>query len=124
MAALVFMLSTNMGLTFTMRSLGWFSGETFRVGAAHGRLAGKWRLEDVVIKTTGATAELSLLAVDWRPSQLLSGHLDVDTILAREVHVVVKERKESGDGSSRQGEAAIGRWLESATCNHRQHYCH
>jgi translocation and assembly module TamB len=103
MAALVFMLSTNMGLTFTMRSLGWFSGETFRVGAAHGRLAGKWRLEDVVIKTTGATAELSLLAVDWRPSQLLSGHLDVDTILAREVHVVVKERKESGDGSSRQG---------------------
>jgi translocation and assembly module TamB len=100
MAALVFMLSTNMGLTFTMRALGWFSGETFRVGAAHGRLAGKWRLEDVVIKTTGATAELSLLAVNWRPSQLLFRHLDVDTILAREVHVVVQE---GGDGGSRQG---------------------
>lgn len=71
------LLETQAGLQWTVHLIERHSGGAVRIGAANGRLAGPFTLNDVHLTLPGADIDIKHLELDWQPSDLLFGQLRI-----------------------------------------------
>ncbi|MFS8609612.1 MAG: hypothetical protein LOD94_16715, partial [Gammaproteobacteria bacterium] len=79
---------TESGLLTAWRLAAPLLPRALAVGAVDGRLAGPIVLRDVVYRDDAWSATISRVELEWRPSRLLVGALDVERLLASDVELI------------------------------------
>jgi translocation and assembly module TamB len=88
------LLFSTAGLSTTVRLVDSLSGGGIVVGESHGRLAGAWRLENVVVEMSGHRITIGELACRWQPRKLLRGTLSIGALTARQVTVTLADTEQ------------------------------
>ncbi|SHH45726.1 autotransporter secretion inner membrane protein TamB [Desulfofustis glycolicus DSM 9705] len=94
LALVAALLFSNAGLSTTVRLVSGLSGGGVVIGESHGRLAGAWRLENVVVEMSGGRITIGELACRWQPRKLLRGTLSIGALTARQVMVTVADTEQ------------------------------
>lgn len=85
--ALGWALGTESGLRALARATEAASGGALRIDGASGRVFGSVRIATLRYAAPGLALEVDDFALDWRPSALLDGRLDIDRLAAARVAV-------------------------------------
>jgi len=98
--AVVFLLTTTVGLRWTVNELLLRSGTPVEIGAVSGRLLGPASFSDVTYRdpASGTRVHVERMALDWRPGSLFSGLLHVTRLDVSGVEYT--PGSESGDDRS------------------------
>jgi translocation and assembly module TamB len=88
------LLFSSTGLSTTVRLVNGLSGGGIVIGESHGRLAGDWRLEDVVLEIPGGRVSVAELSCRWQPRKLLRGTLSIGALTARQVTVMLVDTEQ------------------------------
>ncbi|MBE0583850.1 MAG: hypothetical protein IH612_08785, partial [Desulfofustis sp.] len=83
------LLLSSTGLTTAVRLVTTLSGGLLTIGESHGRLAGDWRLNNVMLALPDSRVTIEELACRWHPRELLHGRLSIADLTARRVTVTV-----------------------------------
>ncbi len=89
------LLETQAGLRWALGVAESHSGGTIAVGSASGTLAGPFTLENLRVTLSGAVITVKQARVDWKPSALAAGKLDVTALHAADVDIEQRAEKKA-----------------------------
>lgn len=102
-AAAAVLLETQAGLHWAVQFAEQHSGGVLQIGQAEGRLAGPFTLKNIRVNVSGTVIRAQRLNIDWHPSGLLLGNVDIKRLSGSRISVQSK----SGGKSSTAGPVAL-----------------
>ncbi len=102
-AATVLLLFSGFGFDLSLRLLSWATGDRITVEENSGQVFGPWAIHGLQVRTAEAELSVRNLSVDWHPSELLRGTVQIADVHAEDVALRLARK----DVDSSRGQDAI-----------------
>ncbi|MGH8226201.1 MAG: hypothetical protein ACRER1_08640, partial [Gammaproteobacteria bacterium] len=96
------LLETEAGLRWTVNLVEKHSDGAIRIGAAHGKLAGPFTLDDLRVTLPTAVIEVHHLEGDWHPTALVAGKLRIAWLHGSGVRIATRADQTPSQGLPQQ----------------------
>lgn len=95
-AGLLYVLTSERGLRFTVGMIESVSGGSLKVGSASGSMMSGWVLDRVEIDAGGTRIEIFEISTEWQPGRLSDLELYIEKLDIRGVHVRLSPDEDAG----------------------------